>query len=171
MGAVTERLRDVAPAAFRSALARFPSGVTIVTTRDDDGAPWGFTASAFSSLSLRPPLVLVCLDRSADCHPTFTGAQRFAVNILTPAHERLARRFATKGADKYGDAAFAGDDGAPPMLEGASAVLQCETEDAIDAGDHTILIGRVTDALVGEDDSVVYYRGVFVPVPALDGRD
>jgi flavin reductase ActVB len=159
---VTAGATGAAPEAFRAALARFPSGVTIVTTRDAAGEPWGFTASAFSSLSLEPPLVLVCLDRSANCHPTFSGAQRYAINILTPAHQELARRFASKAADKYAGDSFAMEDGRPPVLRDAAAVLWCDAENLVPAGDHTILIGRVTDAQVGDGDSVVYYRGAFL---------
>jgi flavin reductase ActVB len=162
MEVVTTAATGPAPEAFRAALARFPSGVTIVTTRDEPGEPWGFTASAFSSLSLDPPLVLVCLDRGANCHPAFSVAQRYAVNILTPAHEALARRFATKDGDKYSDGSFALEPGEPPVLRDAAAVLWCDAEDLVPAGDHTILIGRVTDARVGDGDSVVYYRGAFL---------
>lgn len=85
---------------FRDAMARFASGVTIVTTTDDTGQLWGFTASSFCSLSLQPPLVLVCLDRSADCYPVFRARPRFLVNILSTHHRGLALRFATKGGDK-----------------------------------------------------------------------
>src|SRR4051812_11360247 len=89
------------PELFREAMAKFASGVTIVTTADSDGAWWGFTASAFSSLSLTPPLILVCLAASAESHPAFAAAAGFIVNVLGSEHEELALRFATKGADKF----------------------------------------------------------------------
>jgi flavin reductase ActVB len=156
------------PTTFRAALARFPSGVTIVTTRDASGEPWGFTANAFSSLSLSPPLVLACLDKTANCHPVFAEAPRFAINILTPAHAELARRFATKAADKYAAAGFVGERQEPPVLHDASAVLWCDAEQLVPAGDHTILIGHVTDVRIGDEDSLVYYRGAFLtPGPEL----
>ncbi|TKG69680.1 flavin reductase family protein [Prauserella endophytica] len=152
------------PAAFRAALARFPSGVTIVTTRSEAGTPHGFTASSFAALSLDPPLVLVCLDRGADCFPVFTAAQRFVVNIVTPAHAALAVRFATKGEDKFADAGFEFDDQGIALLPDAAAVIRCELERAVPGGDHVILIGRVHDARTGDGEPVMWYRGDFLRI-------
>lgn len=156
-----EQIERVDAAAFRTALSRFPSGVTIVTMRDADGTPWGFTASAFASLSLDPPLILVCLDRAADCHPAFVAAERFAVNVLAPAHAEIALRFATKGEDKYAPGGFEQDEHGCPVLPDAAAVIACELERAVPGGDHTILIGRVRDARAGNAEPVVWYRGDF----------
>src|SRR5687767_10867776 len=89
--------------AFRNAMAQFASGVTIVTTVQEDGVPKGFTASAFSSLSLDPPLILVCLDRKADSHPAFERAEHFAVSFLAEGQAEAALRFAKSGADKFGN--------------------------------------------------------------------
>lgn len=91
----------VAPEEFRAAMARFPSGVVVVTTRCQDGTPRGFTASSFCSVSLEPPMVLVCLANSADSAWSFARCDRFAVSVLTPVHQPLALRFATKGSDKF----------------------------------------------------------------------
>src|SRR5438552_19046220 len=86
------------PAVFRNALGHFPSGVCVVTTIDAQARSWGFTASAFSSLSLEPPLILVCLDRKADSHDAFYNAGSFAVSILASHQAWLSTQFATKGA-------------------------------------------------------------------------
>jgi flavin reductase ActVB len=130
---------------YRDAMARFATGVTIVTTSDPDGRWWGFTASSFTSLSINPPLILVCLAQDARCHPVFTAKPTFQVNVLGHEHEQLAARFATKGADK-----FAGDDFRPgkdglPVLENALVTMRCRTVERTGGGDHTILIARVED--------------------------
>lgn len=132
------------PGLFRQAMTRFASGVTIVTTADDTSTWWGFTASAFSSLSLDPPLVLVCLAASADSHPVFTTTPGFIINVLGREHEDLALRFATKGADKFSGGAFrAGATDGYPVLDDALVSLKCTTHALHEAGDHTILIGEV----------------------------
>ena len=92
---------DVDQAAFREAMARFPAGVTIVTTADRAGRPRGFTASSFCSVSLDPPLVLVCLARSAESYPVFDTCDRFAVSMLGEDDADLAHRFATRRPDKF----------------------------------------------------------------------
>lgn len=130
---------------YREAMARFATGVTIVTTTDADGRWWGFTASSFSPVSIDPPLILVCLGRDARCHPIFTSAPGFRVNVLGPEHEELAVRFATKGIDKFaGDEFRAADDGLP-TLDDALVSLLCRTTEIADGGDHTILFGAVED--------------------------
>ena len=132
------------PELFRAAMTRFASGVTIVTTADEDGRRWGFTGSAFSSLSLDPPLVLVCLAVSADSHSVFTSAPGFIVNVLGAEHEELALRFATKGIDKFESEGWRPGlvDGLP-VLSDALVSLKCVTETQYEGGDHTILVGRV----------------------------
>ncbi|OLO25794.1 hypothetical protein PZ61_0235765 [Streptomyces sp. MNU77] len=151
---------------FRESLSRWPSGVTIVTTVDAEGRPWGFTASAFTSLSGAPPLILVCLDERADCHPSFMATQRFAVNVLAHDQEDIAVRFATKGADKFaGLPVVTGSEGLP-LIEGASMVLQCAAHERLPQGDHVILIGAVLSAEIREAQPLVYYRRTFHRLPA-----
>ncbi|WJE00798.1 flavin reductase family protein [Streptomyces antimycoticus] len=159
---MTEQLQGVDAAAFRSALSRFPSGVTIVTTRSAGGTLHGFTASSFAALSLDPPLVLVCLDQGADCFAAFIAAEQFVVNIVTPAHAKLAKKFATKGADKFAHGTFESDEGGYPVLPDAAAVIRCELEHAVPGGDHVILIGRVHDAQIGSGEPVTWYEGDFL---------
>jgi flavin reductase ActVB len=132
------------PDLFREAMTQFASGVTIVTTADGEGRWWGFTASAFNSLSLEPPLVLVCLATTADSHPVFSASPGFIVNVLRTEHEALALRFASKGADKFAGGEFRpGQADGLPVLDDALVSLKCRTQTLYEGGDHSILIGEV----------------------------
>ncbi|MEX5709998.1 flavin reductase family protein [Parafrankia sp. FMc6] len=146
---------------FRDAMASFPSGVTIVTTADETGRWWGFTASSFCSVSMSPPLVLVCLAASAQCHPAFERARRFIVHVVPPEHADLAVRFATRGVDKFADAGFRPDESGLPVLDRACVTLDCATHAIQPAGDHSILLGRVERTRVGADRPAVYFRRRF----------
>jgi flavin reductase ActVB len=150
---------------FLDALARFPSGVTIVTTASPDGCWWGFTATAFCAVSKEPPLVLVCLAKSAECHPVFEQSQNWVIHVLHDDHVNLAVRFATRGADKFAETEFATDELGQPLLGDASVTLRCSLYARQDAGDHTILLGRVDDARIGSAQPVVYYERAFHPLP------
>jgi flavin reductase ActVB len=144
---------------FRELRRRFPSGVTIVTTVDEQGRRRGFTASAFTFLSWAPPQVLVCLDRTADCHPSFATAEGFAVNILRARHEELARRFATKGIDKFAGGQFDCGELRLPILRDALAALECRTSARLPGGDHTILVGEaIATRLQAGTPAVLYDR-------------
>lgn len=152
---------------FRNAMARFASGVTIVTTRAADGNFVGFTASAFSSLSLDPPLLLVCLQKDADCYAAFMESDTFAVSILSEEQDEIALRFATKAIDK-----MAGTPSAPapvtglPLIAGATATCDCEIFERVDGGDHTILVGLVLAASSTDEPPLVHFNrqlGRFAP--------
>jgi flavin reductase ActVB len=147
---------------FRDALARFASGVTVVLTRNGDGAFVGFTASAFSSLSLDPPLVLVCLQKDADCYPAFMQAEAFTVSILAEGQAHLAHRFATKSIDKLNGTPLAqAGVTALPRIEGVSAWLECRMHSRYDGGDHTILVGEVLDARDAGTEPLLHYNRTF----------
>lgn len=127
-----------------------------MTTRDWTGTPWGFTASSFCSLSADPPQVLVCLANDADCYPAFRDGDAFAVNVLAAHQEDIARRFATKGADKFEPGGFRPGARGLPVLDGAVAVLECEVANRFPGGDHTILVGTVYEATARDGDPAVY---------------
>jgi len=148
--------------AFKEAMGRFPSGVVIATTLDREGKPWGFTASSFSSVSLDPPLVLVCLAKTAECHAAFVAARLFSINILAADGEALARRFAMRGARKFdGDEFFVGEHGLP-VIRTAVAALVCRKFADYDGGDHTIIVGEVQSVNhVAAGDAMVYFRRKF----------
>lgn len=150
---------------FREALSKFPSGVTIVTTADANRKPWGFTASAFTSVSQSPPQVLVCLDRSAECYPVFEAVTEFSVNILRSHHVSLAKLFATRGADKFGSGGFhwAGDK--YPVLDDALATLFCKKAEMFDGGDHSIILGTVLSATTSDGQPAVYFARQFHSIP------
>ncbi|MCF6525790.1 flavin reductase family protein [Streptomyces sp. JJ36] len=159
----------VDPAEFTRALARVPSPVTVATTVDPRGRRWGFTASSFSSLSLDPPLVLVCPARTADCHDAFVSADRFMVNVLAAGQAGLARHFARSGHDKFAAGDTVPCELALPGVPGAAARLGCALHAVLDGGDHSILVGRVETAVVGDQEPLVYHDRTFTrpePVPA-----
>ena len=154
--------------AFRDAMAQFGSGVTIPVTVDATGRPWGFTASAFCSVSLDPPLVLVCLARNADCYPAFRDARRYAVHVLRGDQAGLARRFAEKRADKFEEASWQpGEDGLP-ALGAALARISCVAYAVHDGGDHAILVGRVVQVAIDDAEAppLLHFRRSFVRAEA-----
>ncbi len=156
MGAATDQT------AFRNAMARFASGVTIVTARNSDGAFVGFTASAFSSLSLEPPLLLVCLQKDADCYAAFMESDDFAVSILAHGQDRIALRFATKAIDKLQDTPVTtGSVAGLPLVTGAAAHAECRVHERVDGGDHTILVGEVIRAEISEAEPLLHYNRRF----------
>jgi flavin reductase ActVB len=149
---------------FVSAMACVPGPVAVATMISLGGRRWGFTASSFSSLSVDPPLVLICLDKTASTHEAFTSTDRFMVNVLASGQEGVARRFATSAIDR-----FAADDMQPcelglPGLPGASARIACTLHEVLDGGDHSILVGLVEASYVGEPAPLVYWdRGFSYP--------
>ncbi|MEU9475151.1 flavin reductase family protein [Streptomyces sp. NPDC048191] len=147
---------EVTPEEFRDAMARFPSGVVVVTARCEDGTPRGFTASSFCSVSLEPPLVLVCLADAADSAAVFASCDHFVVSVLAPEHQPLALLFATKGADKFSDALLRPSPAGLPAVHQAPVQLDCAAYARYPAGDHTILVGRVTGVRLGEGTPMVY---------------
>ena len=145
--------------AFRRVLGHFAAGVTIVTTVEDDGKPCGLTATAFTSVSLEPPLVLVCVDKRSDSHPHLHRSRVFAVNFLAVDHEHLSRRFAVSGGDKFDGLVVRHGTTGAPLLTDALGYLECRTVDVIDAGDHTIFLGQVEAADAREGEPLLYFRG------------
>jgi flavin reductase (DIM6/NTAB) family NADH-FMN oxidoreductase RutF len=149
----------VSSADFKAVLRQFPTGVTIVTTRDGDGQPCGLTASAFTSVSLEPPLVLVCIDRTATAHPALAAHGWFAVNVLGTTQEHLSRRFAISGEDKFAGVPFRQGRCGLPVLEETVATLECRIVHRYDGGDHTIFVGEVEEASIQSGDPLVYCGG------------
>jgi flavin reductase ActVB len=148
-------LVEVSPLEFRNALARWASGVTVVTARDERG-PIGMTVSSFASLSLDPPLVLVCIARTALSHDSLVGAEGFAVHILEHEQREMSELFAQAGAAKFEE--FPDERGLfdAPLLPFGIARLQCAHEAAHDGGDHTILVGRVLRIELAGAEPLIY---------------
>lgn len=157
----------VAPPEFVRTMARVPTPVTVVTTVDTDGRRWGFTASSFSSLSVDPPLILVCPAKTASCHGAFVSAGRFLVNVLSAGQSEIASHFARSGHDKFADSAMAPCESGLPGLPDATARIACALHAVVDGGDHSILVGRVESVAVGDREPLVYYNRAFTR-PASD---
>ena len=145
---------------FRNALRKFASGVTIVTVAGD-GELHGMTASSFASVSLEPPLVLVCLDRTSRTRALVAQTGAFAVNVLRSGQDETSRAFARPGLKPFATVPHrAGANGAP-VLDDAIAVLECTTYRTFEAGDHDVLLGEVTAASAAGGEPLVYYDGAY----------
>ena len=149
----------ISPDDFRRVLSHFASGVTIVTTSDGEQRPTGLTASAFCSVSLDPPLILICVDHKSQSYPHLRESGRFAINILHQGHEQLSRRFASTRLDKFDGVPFTLGTLGVPLIDAALAYLECRTVSAHVEGDHTIFVGHVEAVAVGEGDPLLYYAG------------
>lgn len=148
------------PSEFRRILGHWVTGVAVVAARAAAGKACGLTANAVTSVSLAPPLVLACIERSADSHDCIRDAGAFSINVLAADQERLARRFAAWDIpEKFeGIAHTAGITGAP-ILADALAWIECTVHAEYDAGDHTIFIGNVVAGDAREGTPLLYYRG------------
>ena len=149
----------IPPDEFRRVLGHFVTGVTAVTACDGDGRPTGLTASAFSSLSLDPPLILVCVDHKSQSYPSLLERGRFAVNVLRLDQEAISRRFASTRLDKFDGVPHRLSEWGLPLIDDALAQLECTTVSTHVEGDHTIFVGRVERAHVGSGAPLIYYRG------------
>ena len=129
-------------------MSSFPSGVVVLTAFGQDARPRGLTVSAFSAVSLEPPLALACIDRSSNTLPAVQHTGGFTANILAAGREQLARRMATKLSDKFDSIAWRRAEspiGGPVLEEDIAAYAVCTLRDTIEAGDHWVLIGLVTE--------------------------
>jgi len=149
----------VEPARFRQLLGRFATGVAVVTTIGPDGAPVGMTASSVASVSLEPPLISVCIDHTAAIHRAIIAAPSFVVNVLEESQEGISRRFAGEHPDRFDGVGYAVGPGGLALLRDAHAWIECERHQVVEAGDHSIVIGRVTGGEPGEGRPLLYYRG------------
>ncbi|HVS65681.1 MAG TPA: flavin reductase family protein [Thermoanaerobaculia bacterium] len=151
---------------FRQLLGRFATGVTVITT-DAGGLLHGMTASAVCSLSLEPPLLLVCVDRSTHCHPQLHAAGHFGVNVLSASQRELSDLFARSQPPERGALRGAGYGPGPhgvPLLDGAIAKIVCRLETTYPGGDHDIFVGEVLEGAFsddGDDEPLLYFRGMY----------
>jgi flavin reductase (DIM6/NTAB) family NADH-FMN oxidoreductase RutF len=150
---------------FRAALSRFISGVTVVTTLGKHNRPAGITVSAFSSVSLEPPLILACIDKRASLHDHLTEGTSFAVNILAEDQQSISRLFASKDEDRFDGAHYRWGTSGAPLLNGALAYIECRVVHTYPGGDHTIIVGEVESTSTTEHRPLAYYRGGYVHLP------
>jgi flavin reductase (DIM6/NTAB) family NADH-FMN oxidoreductase RutF len=146
---------------FRRALAQFATGVTVVTTRAEDGRRVGVTANSFTSLSLEPPLVLWCLDKVAASLPAFSACTYFAVNVLASDQYHVSRQFATPADDKFAGVDVVEGPGGVPLIPGALAHFVCRNVRHLDGGDHVIMIGEVERYETFGGEPLVFHSGFY----------
>lgn len=159
---------------FRKALGCFATGVTVVTTsHPETQAPIGVTVSAFSSLSLEPPLVLFCLGNKTSSLDAFKATGRFVINVLAESQRDLSIRFASRSEDKWAGMRWDEGLGGLPLLPGCIATLECKLVNTVEGGDHMIFIGQVERLSHQEGGApLVYFRGAYVdygPPPPATG--
>jgi flavin reductase (DIM6/NTAB) family NADH-FMN oxidoreductase RutF len=154
---MSSELRGVPADAFRRACGRFATGVAVATVLDRQGAPHGLTVSSFTSVSLDPPLVLICLGHDVTVIDAFRAARFFGINVLTEAQRELSERFARKGSDRFDGLPWHPGSTGVPLIPGALAAMECVAEQRIPSGDHDIFIGRLVDTRLGEGKPLLYF--------------
>lgn len=150
------------PRALRDAFGCFMTGVTVVTTTGSAGEPVGFTANSFSSVSLDPPLLLVSIGRSSRNFAHFINARGFAVNVLAEGQKEVSSTFARPVEDRFAAVTWQTGPAGSPVIEGVSAWFDCALWQAVEAGDHVILIGEVKGFSASQEPALGYYRGAYV---------
>lgn len=146
---------------FRRVLARFAAGVTVVTTKGIDDKPYGLTATAFTSVSLIPPLVLVCIGKSSESYAHFDAHRIFAVNFLRQSQQDVSQHFAVSGGEKFEHVRWSAKETGCPILDDALGWLDCRIVASHDAGDHTIHVGEVLAADAHDDAPLIHYAAKY----------
>lgn len=146
---------------LRRVMGHFATGVTVITTMDRSGTPFGLTANAFTSLSLNPPLALVCIDKNAQCYSCFEESKIFAVNVLSEEQEEISRRFATKSIDKFSNLKWRKGEGGAALLDGAIGYIECKIVGSHDGGDHTIYVGEIVEASCSGERPLIFFQGKY----------
>ena len=158
----------VEPESFRRALRRFATGVTVVTV-DHDGELHGMTASSFASVSLDPPLVLVCLDKASRTRALILEKGTFAINVLADDQEEVSRSFSRRGTKPFDELAHRSGRSGDPLLDGAIAWLECRLDQMVEAGDHDIFVGEVLASDDNEGAPLLYYDQTYRSLKDLEG--
>ena len=144
-------------AAFKLAMSHFASGVTVVTT-EHEGKSFGMTVASFASLSLHPPLVLICIEKSVKTHDAIAAAGKFGVSILSAEQEQISARFATRAEDKFSGVEVRRGELGVPLIAGAMTTLECSVYDRLPGGDHSIFVGEVLAVRTREGSPLIYFR-------------
>lgn len=162
-------MSDLDPRALRTAFGTFMTGVTVVTAMGDDDQPLGFTANSFTSVSLDPPLVLVCLANRSANYEAFTKAEGFAVNVLAETQKDVSNTFARPSENRFASVNWRKGPQGAPVLDGVSAWFDCAMHKVVPAGDHAILIGEVKAFDTAPAPGLGYARGAYV-TPAAEAE-
>jgi len=156
---------------FRRAMSQFASGVTVVTTMDESGSTLGLTVSSFCSVSLDPPLILVCVDRRSEVHAGFQASGLFGVSVLAEDQEPVSRLFATAGSQKFLEAPLATNAQGLAFVPGALAHIECRVASAYPGGDHVIYIGEVLGLAVWPGRPLLYHRRAYGGFGSASGNE
>lgn len=145
---------------FRAALGRFASGVTIITTFDEkENRPLGITVSAFSSLSLNPPLVLICVAKDAYLHDYIKAFGAFGVNVLAEGQDKLSNIFAAREVEKFKDISYSMSEMSLPLIDDALVNMECKIVSEYEGGDHTIFVGELMSVKTRDANPLLYFYG------------
>ncbi|MFV3291623.1 flavin reductase family protein [Pseudomonas sp. NY11955] len=164
MQTVEHAYKTIDPMALRRAFGTFVTGVTVVTTRDEEGSPRGMTANSFTSVSLDPALLLVCIGKGAASYPVFLQADSFAVNLLHEGQVTLSNVFASKALDKFDQVSHVAVHTGAPVLTDCLTWFDCTVHQCIDAGDHIILLGQVQAFGTSPEAPLGFCRGRYAQV-------
>lgn len=152
-------LRPVTGDQFRRACGHFATGVTIASVLDFNGTPHGLTVNSFSSVSLDPPLILICLGHEVTNIEDFRAAEYFGISMLSKAQREISERFARKGHDRFNGTPWHSGKTGVPLLDNALAEVECAVHHRFTAGDHDILVGEMVAAGVADGEPLIYYAG------------
>lgn len=156
--------REEADASLREVMSVYPTGVTVVAGSDADGSPYGLTVNSFTSVSLDPPLVLVCIGHTSTSHARLVTAPAFTVNVLAADQEEVAQRFASEPSEgRFQELEWEPAASGAPILAGAAAWLECSRYEVLGGGDHSIVLGRVERSSVTERPALLFHRGRLGP--------
>ncbi|MCC6536248.1 MAG: flavin reductase family protein [Bryobacterales bacterium] len=158
MSTSPETQRELTAGQFRLACAEFATGIAIAATLDDAGQPHGMTVNSFTSVSMEPPLILICVDIVAGLLPIFTKASAFGLSFLAEQQQDLSSRFARRGQDRFESTPWEAGQTGVPLIPGALAHLECRIDQTIQAGDHAILISRVIAADISSGRPLLYFE-------------
>lgn len=148
---------QVTPDEFRRACGRFATGVTIAGVSDRNGTPHGLTVSSFTSVSLEPPLLLICLGHAVTSIEVFRAADHFGLSVLTDEQRHIAERFARKGEDRFDGIQWHRGETGVPLIADTLAEMECAVEQRVTSGDHDIVIARMARAVVRDGSPLIYY--------------
>jgi flavin reductase (DIM6/NTAB) family NADH-FMN oxidoreductase RutF len=152
---------------YKQVLGAFPTGVTVITALDENDRLVGFTASAFSAVSMDPPLILVCPSLNSDSYPVIQRSRQFTVHILGHNQQSIAYQFASKGPDKVSGINWHRSPHGNAIIDGTAAYLECRLWEAYPGGDHAIVVGEVRGLWISKDeaDPLLYCRGKMDKLP------
>ena len=151
----------VTSAEFRRACGRFATGVTIASVLDAQGTPHGLTVSSFTSVSLDPPLILICLGRRVSAIDAFRASAHFGINVLAEGQRDLVERFSRKGQDRFDGLNWRRGKTGVPILAGVLAAIECAVRQRFTAGDHDIFVGEMVAARVAAGAPLIHFASAY----------